>query len=133
MTGIAIRHNLPTGVEAKRAIVAGYKKLRDLRIAKLLAMLVLYTPVDKGEARGGWRVTAGGPAREPEGTLDPDGSATIARGIASLEGIHHFANVYVSNPVPHMVFLEEGSSDQAPVGVIRVVLPAFKGMHGDVS
>lgn len=130
---ITIQHNLPTETTVKRVVEKGYKALRDLRVGEFFGMVVKQTPVDTGEARGGWRITSGGPATSPDGSLDPHGEDTIARGIVSLKNIHHFANVYVSNPVEHMRFLEEGSSQQAPVGVLRVILPAFKNMHGDVE
>lgn len=132
MTSVSISSNLPTAVQAKRRLEEGYRVLRNTRISELLKMLVYRTPVATGEARGSWRVTGGAPAQSHEGTLDPEGAATVAKGVHALEGIHHFAHVHLSNTAPHFKFLEEGSSQQAPTGVIRVVLPAFKGMHKDV-
>lgn len=130
---VTLQHNLPTEVTVRRVVEKGYKALRNARIGEFFGMVVKITPVDTGEARGGWRITSGGPATSPDGVLDPNGDTTIARGLASLKAIHHFSNVYVANPVPHMPFLENGSSAQAPVGVLRVILPAFKNMHGDVA
>lgn len=120
-----------SALQAKRRLEAGFKKLRNERIAALFSMIVKATPVDTGQARGGW-VIGRSEVEWPSGELDPDGDATIARGIAALEGIHHWANVVISNGEPHIVALEYGHSNQAPVGIVRVVLPAFKAMHGDV-
>lgn len=129
---VSISHSFPSAVEAKREFTAGYNSLRKDRVRSLLRMLVLGTPVDTGEARGGWEVSISAPATIPGGRLDKEGTSTIARGVDVLNGLNNFANVFVSNPVPHFQFLEKGSSPQAPNGVIRVMLPALKGMYRDV-
>lgn len=120
-----------SAVEVKRRLEAGFKKLRNERVGELFAMIVMQTPVDTGQARGGWTI-AGSAVEWPSGRLDPDGSETIAAGRAALEKIHHWANVVISNAEPHIGALEDGHSGQAPVGIVRVVLPAFKAMYGDV-
>ena len=120
-----------TSVQARRRLEAGYKELRNQRIMELFTMIVYGTPVDTGQARGGWRV-ATSEVEWPQNTLDPDGSATIAAAWAALQNIHHWANVYISNGEPHIGALEHGHSGQAPVGIVRVQLPAFRAMHGDV-
>lgn len=121
-----------TVVQVKRRLEAGFKQLRNKRIGELFSLLVYGTPVDTGQARGGW-VIAPYIVEWPSGKLDPDGATTVAEGLASLEKIHHWANVYISNGEPHFSSLEGGWSKQAPSGIIKVILPAFKLHYGDVE
>lgn len=130
MMDIKITHE--TSVQVKRRLEAGYKRLRNERIGELFAMIVYGTPVDTGQARGGWRI-GNHEVEWPQETNDPDGAATIAQGLASLESIHHWANVYISNGEPHIGALEHGHSQQAPVGIVRVQFPAFQAMYKDVA
>lgn len=121
-----------TTVQVKRRLEAGFKALRNKRVGEFLRMLIQQTPVDTGQARGGWQVGTS-EAEWPLFREDPDGSIALAEGLHNLEAIHHWANVVVSNAEPHIGSLERGHSGQAPIGIVRVVLPAFKDMHGDVK
>lgn len=121
-----------TSIEATRRLEAGYKALRNARLLHLFSMIVRSTPVDTGLARGGWRVGTS-EADWPPNTPDPDGGSTIAAAKAELEKIHHWANVVISNGEPHIGALEGGHSGQAPKGMVRVSVSAFKSMYQDVK
>jgi hypothetical protein len=133
VSAVAVSFSGETTLQAKRRLAQGYKAIRNRRIAELLRLMIYTTPVKTGEARGAWRISAGAPVSAHSERLDPDGAKTYLEEVGTLESIHHFANVFVTNTAPHFQFLEQGSSQQAPQGVIRVVLPAFKSMHTDVA
>lgn len=84
----------------------------------LVKKVIKKTPVDTGRARGGWTPylidqgvnTSAGP---PENASDGDFTE-------ELGGTHQF--IEVVNGVEYIVFLEFGSSDQAPGGMVRVTM-----------
>lgn len=131
---MALEFNFPTKQETKDRLAKGYRKRREQLLAELFSTIVLATPVRYGEARGGWQVSVGGPASHSDGGLDPDGMATIVEGLASLRGASPFAQIWISNPVKHVQYLENGWSTQAPYGMVKVALAAWKAHHaGEVS
>lgn len=80
------------------------------------------TPVKSGRARNGWRVGANSPDNTPPdmiGPFDPSGNIRIDanRSIIASEplGTHYF----ITNPVPYVPLLNDGSSQQAPAGFIE--------------
>jgi hypothetical protein len=81
--------------------------------------LVNKTPVDTGRARGNWQVTIGSPAEGENKSGDP-----IARGGEVIEKIERIGSglFYISNNVPYIEALENGHSDQAPLGMLAVTL-----------
>lgn len=133
MAQFGITHNVPNGVQIKRQLEKGYKARRDFCVGQLLSMLIEYSPVDTGEYKGSWRVSGGEPVREHEYSIDTTGSATLARGMADLMSISAWGHVYINNTAPHFGALEDGHSQQAPAGVVRVIVPAFKAIFGDVQ
>ena len=77
--------------------------------------LVEATPVDTGHARINWIPTTGAPAThevDGGGTSAPDPTAAFA---AAPPG----APLYVTNNVPYIRKLNEGSSPQAPAGFVE--------------
>jgi len=133
MSNFGISHNIPGGVVVKRQLEKHYKERRDFCIGSLLRMLIDYSPVDTGEFKGSWRVSGGGPVTLHEMILDPGGAATLERGLAALRSIHAFGHVHINNTAPHFPALEDGHSGQAPAGVMRVIVPAFKAIFKDVQ
>lgn len=87
---------------------------------------ILATPIDTGRARGNWRVGIGG---RPTGYSDEDrdASAAMAQGSSSIatwksgEGA-----IYITNNVPYIVRLDEGSSAQAPNGMSAAAVQAAR-------
>jgi hypothetical protein len=91
------------------------------------------TPVDKGRARGNWQVSQGSPA---SGELAPDGfpgESIEARGAAAAEAAltqaraaaaetKPFTRTYVSNRLPYIESLNEGTSKRAPAGFIETAV-----------
>lgn len=88
----------------------------------IFADIVEQTPVDTGRAMNNWNISVGtvdGSVTEEGGS--PGGIQSAKEGIAaaSLAGLHPFSTVWISNSLPYIVFLNEGSSDQAPSGFVE--------------
>ena len=88
-----------------------------------LRRIVLRTPVDTGRARGGWQVTLSRPTvKLPAVRPDRSGQQTISRGVAKVGAIRPYSRSWIGNNVHYIGFLEDGSSSQAPRGMVRVTL-----------
>ena len=107
-------------------------------VLELLRRVVLKTPVDTGRARGNWQVEVGTP---PSGVLERDAKGedaeasdvstadagrVIADALAKLGRLGFGEVVWVANNLEYVIFLEEGSSDQAPAGMLRVSLEEMR-------
>ena len=87
-----------------------------------LKRLVEKTPVKTGRAKGNWQ-TAIGTAKEGQlDTTDKGGDATINAGLAALTGLEPFSVVWISNNLDYIEVLEEGSSIQAPEGMMALTV-----------
>lgn len=88
--------------------VAVEKLGRDLH-----GLIVKRTPVDTGRAQGAWDVTTGSPStkKPPAG---PTTSSFPALAITGKESL------FIVNNVEYIEPLENGHSDQAPIGMVRV-------------
>lgn len=113
-----------SGYEFK-ADVAAFARILDINLQTIVRMFVLKiwngvtqkTPVDTGRARAGWAIIEGTPDAPvpPEGQYGPPPPAKI-------EVVDGKRVVYVINAVEYVNWLEEGSSQQAPAGMVRVTL-----------
>lgn len=88
----------------------------------IFADLVEQTPVDTGRAMNNWNISVGTADRSvKEEGGSPAGIQGAKEGIAAatLAGLKPFSTVWISNSLPYIVFLNEGSSDQAPSGFVE--------------
>lgn len=94
------------------------------------ANLIEDTPRDTGWARSNWVPSIGKPSRRQGDFLDPDegdiaearadqesGQALIATTYTLSQG-----KVFVSNNVPYITRLNDGSSTQAPAGFVQAAI-----------
>lgn len=115
-----------------------------IRRIQLRAMqtVPIATPVDTGHARSGWTPNVGSPVVN---RLERPADETVARAAAAkrtaanrarAEGIARSyllrqGPVFISNSVPYVVFLDQGSSAQAPANfVARALTAAIKSIGG---
>jgi len=88
----------------------------------IFADLVADTPIDTGRAMNNWNISVGFPDAS---TTKSGGSAGGVQGskkgeaAAALVGLKPFSTVWISNSLPYIGFLNEGSSDQAPSGWVE--------------
>lgn len=101
-------------------------------VLDVFVRVIVRTPVDTGRARGNWQTSLGFPvtaqiSRRVHGKGDsaaPAGEASAVVGkflMGDKDG-----DVYLSNNVPYIMFLEYGSSIQAPVGMVRITLAEYQ-------
>lgn len=94
---------------------------------------ILYgTPVEYGQARGGWFTGKGFPEMGGPGRLDPTG-VIVAREIQSVCMSAKFTDIlFFVNNVDYIEVLEYGSSKQAPEGMVRLNVARVRRMVTEV-
>lgn len=88
--------------------------------------VVLKTPVDEGTARGNWLVAIG---EIPTGTIefdDPTGTATISKIQAETMKLQAGEVIYLTNSLPYILRLENGWSQQAPQGMVKLTVQRWR-------
>lgn len=90
--------------------------------------VVLSTPVDTGQARGGWNVGINNVNLSETGQ-DKSGRKTILENERTIQSADGQDTVFISNNVGHITYLEKGKpgpgSDQAPNGMVAKTLRRF--------
>lgn len=93
-----------------------------------LRRVVLKTPVDTGRARANWQLTTGSPAEGVIDAKDKQGAKTLRKGANEVAKIKGTPVVYITNNVDYIEVLEQGSSSQAPQGMVAVTISELKAM-----
>jgi hypothetical protein len=104
------------------------RKIKKTALA-ILTELAVQTPVDTGRARSNWMVGLGGPpddgnfppyaAGEKGSTARANATMTIETGKAAMSDRQLGQAVYITNEVPYIEQLNNGSSAQAPAGFVQ--------------
>jgi len=88
--------------------------------------VVLKSPVDTGRFRGNWMFSPGVIPRGTVPGVDPAGHTTLSRLVAEIGRTGAGGVTYLSNNLPYAVRLENGWSDQAPQGMVRLTAMEFQ-------
>ena len=91
-------------------------------VLELFTRIVLKTPVDTGRARGNWQLSLRSPAEAVLSDTQASANQIIEAGIAKLNTLGFGDTVWISNNLQYITFLEDGSSTQAPTGMVKVSL-----------
>lgn len=115
-----------------RIIVGGLEQFSERQIIQLslevTANLIETTPVDLGWARANWVPTIGQPYEQNVGYANDSADVGSARqkqtaGKVALRGYKLTKGpIFVSNNVPYIQVLNEGSSTQAPAGFVQMAI-----------
>lgn len=117
-----------------KAIVRGLEQLTERAIKKITldttANLIETTPVDTGWARANWVPSIGLPIDDNLSGVTPTAelaSSAGARQQGALAGVAarytlRMGSVFISNNVPYIVRLNEGSSTQAPAAFVQAAI-----------
>jgi hypothetical protein len=111
---------------AKKTMI-NYDLLIKKVIFDIFADIVWATPTDTGRARGGWQI--GGSLVSGEiGELDKSGMGALSKGKGQVQGLVTRASVigYIYNNVVYIKRLEDGHSQQAPRGMVKVTLTRWQ-------
>lgn len=113
-------------------VMAALENVAERTVVKIAldvtANLIEFTPVDTGWARANWVPSIG--RRNPPGDISDPRPAEVAAakteqagGVASLLGYRlQLGQVRVSNNVPYIERLNDGSSEQAPAGFVQLAI-----------
>ena len=94
-------------------------------VSSMYGAILQGNPVDTGFSRANWNVSVGTPDLTVHGQREEKGSyAPLAPAIPENPEL---LPIYIANGVDYVVYLEEGSSEQAPNGFIRVAVERVKG------
>lgn len=110
----------------KQTVPAAHMIIVKKVAMQVLTGVVLKTPVDTGRARGGWQLDIGDFSGAPD-RLDPTGAAVFADAARKLGALKFGERVVIGNNVHYITYLEEGSSKQAPQGMVAVTLAEVAG------
>lgn len=85
---------------------------------EMLQQVIVRSPVDTGAFRGNHRVGVG----SIDGSADKSETGNpLQKGIATIQSGGGLGKiVYISNSLPYAVVLEDGGSQQAPLGVYSI-------------
>lgn len=85
--------------------------------------VILGTPVQYGTARGNWNAAVGAPnVSWSEAKKDPSGAAAIAAAATVAAQYKLGSNLFLTNTVPYIIPLENGHSQQAPSGMVKITI-----------
>lgn len=122
-----------TVAEVMAEIERGVSRAIGMLSTNVTAELIERTPVDTGWARANWVPAIGGRPRFPTDPGTREGRQSGALGAASRQQTATAAlltytlsrgKVFISNGVPYLIFLNEGSSAQAPSGFVQDAIEA---------
>lgn len=86
----------------------------------LFSRIVIRTPVDTGRLRNNWQVSLRGfPSGELYSPINPSGT---------IDQAELGDTIYISNNLPYAGVIENGSSDQAPQGMMRITIVEFQSI-----
>ena len=130
-----------------KAIVRGLDRLTERVVTKITldvtANLVEDTPVLTGWARASWVPSIGQPALKDLSQPGPDDGQAVAIAVAEQQaatvGVLGYrlvmGRVFVTNNVPYILSLNDGSSKKAPAGFVqqaigKAVTQDLRGLEG---
>lgn len=99
--------------------MASINQTQKAACLELARAVILDTPVKTGRARANWQA---GLNQAPNGVLeqsDPSGEATLAKAEKVLAGMKPGDSFVLVNNLPYAQELEDGSSKQAPNGMLK--------------
>lgn len=109
------------GVEQIAAITRSNVALvMRMATVEFYRQVIISTPVDTGRARHGWNITVGAPSK----TVPPEGKYSMPNinehGLETTVTVTPDQVIYITNRVPYIEDLNEGSSRQAPARFVEL-------------
>lgn len=117
-----------------RAVVRGLTRVTERAITKItfdvVANLTENTPVDTGWARANWVPAIGSPVTKDLSGVRPTEQNASSAAAEQQSALGHVltgyrlarGKVFISNNVPYIVRLNEGSSKKAPAGFVQAAI-----------
>ena len=89
----------------------------------IIRQIIRRTPVDTGRLRGNWQSDINRPATSTLNRLGD--SVSIAEALAVCNRAELSDSIYLTNNLPYALPIENGSSTQAPRGMVKVTVLEF--------
>ncbi|EPH31078.1 hypothetical protein L293_2481 [Acinetobacter gyllenbergii CIP 110306 = MTCC 11365] len=97
----------------------------------LVQGVITATPVDTGAARGNWIASKTPIKTYDESATDKTGQGTINRSFVFFAQNAKLGSlIYIQNNLPYIERLENGWSDQAPLGMVSTTINTIKHKYG---
>ena len=88
---------------------------------ELFNRVIQKSPVDTGRFRANWNCSIGSPDLSTSQAIDPSGSGAISKATSTVVSYTlNGQSVFLTNNLPYADRLENGWSDQAPNGMVRL-------------
>jgi len=84
------------------------------------------SPVDSGRFKGNWQTAVGSVPTGAVELLDPDGNTVIAQAAGAVGGMQIGDVIYMANNLPYAQRLEDGYSQRAPNGMVKLTVQRFQ-------
>jgi len=84
-----------------------------------------------GRLRANWQVQINTPADGEVNKEDKNGGKSIDNGNANMARAKIGDSIYITNNLPYADVIENGRSDQAPSGMVKVTIAEFKKIVAD--
>ena len=103
-------------------------KQKAVRAAKKIAMeafkrVIMRSPVDTGRFRANWGVSIGSPyTGSDQNGSDKSGDTTVMNSATVAAGWNAKKSIFLMNNLAYAVPLENGHSQQAPAGMVRLTI-----------
>jgi hypothetical protein len=100
----------------------------DALVMQLTEDIILSTPVDEGTARANWNASLGYPDKSHDLNLnDETGISTVNDAAAIVKAFSNGEDgtYYLTNSLPYIEYLENGSSSKNPKGMLKVNVDNF--------
>lgn len=89
----------------------------------LAGSIIRRTPVDTGRLRGNWQTTINAAADGVVERTSQNGATSEAKETTSRASIGQ--SIFITNNLPYAKVIENGSSKQAPQGMVKVAVAEF--------
>ena len=89
----------------------------------IIRQIIRRTPADTGRLRGNWQTDLNSPATSTLNRLGD--SVSIAEALAVCNRAELSDSIYLTNNLPYALPIENGSSTQAPRGMVKVTVLEF--------
>lgn len=99
----------------------------------MMGRVVKRSPVDTGRFRANWTMNFGSPDLSTSADVDKTGDSTIKTQAERLAGFKIGPEVYIMNSLPYAIRLENGYSQQAPIGMVKITIAEFQTMVDEAA
>jgi hypothetical protein len=92
---------------------------------ELQSGMIEKSPVDTGRFKGNWACGIGGINTDTSQPPDKSGQGALGRTAVALEGWRPGQTIWLTQSLPYARRLENGWSQQAPSGMVRLTVQAY--------